>query len=151
MRKGFTLIEVLVVIAIIGILSSVILVSLNSGRDKARDAVRFNDMKAIQNALQVYVLDHGEYPDTEGEWIGSWQGAGWLPGLAPTYIREVPLDPVNTDTGGKQLFYYYLSNGNAYCIQVPQENPCDDHPYFARYTLNTCKIQVGEYPWCTGP
>ncbi|OGE75812.1 MAG: hypothetical protein A3C85_03235 [Candidatus Doudnabacteria bacterium RIFCSPHIGHO2_02_FULL_48_21] len=53
-RDGFTLIELLVVISIIGLLASVILISLNSARGKARDARRRADTRQLQTAIEFY-------------------------------------------------------------------------------------------------
>ena len=63
-KRGFTLIELLVVISIISLLSSVVLSSLSSARMKARDARRMQDLIQIRNALEMYRLDNGTYPDT---------------------------------------------------------------------------------------
>ncbi len=52
--SGFTLIELLVVIAIIGVLASIVLASLNSARQKSRDARRIADVKQLQLALELY-------------------------------------------------------------------------------------------------
>ena len=52
--KGFTLIEILVVIAIIGILSAIILVSLNSARTNAKDARIVSDLTQMRNSLELY-------------------------------------------------------------------------------------------------
>ena len=52
--SGFTLIELLVVISIIGLLASVVLVSLNGARAKARNARRLADIKQLQTALELY-------------------------------------------------------------------------------------------------
>lgn len=61
--RGFTLIELLVVISIIGLLSSVVLASLSTARASARDSERIAAVKQIQNALELYALDHGgDYP-----------------------------------------------------------------------------------------
>ena len=52
-KKGFTLIEMLVVVAIIGLLSSVIIIGLGGSRAKARDAKRISDLRQIQSALEI--------------------------------------------------------------------------------------------------
>ena len=59
---GFTLVELLVVISIIGILSSFAVVSLNSARQKARDALRKGDMAQLRTALEMYYDDYLGYP-----------------------------------------------------------------------------------------
>lgn len=62
-KKGFTLIELLVVISIISLLSSVVIASVSSARESARDAERILAIKQIQNALELYASDHGgSYP-----------------------------------------------------------------------------------------
>ena len=59
MKKGFTLIERMIVIAIIGIFASVVLVSYNSSLEKSRDATRLGDLKSISLAIQNYWQDSG--------------------------------------------------------------------------------------------
>lgn len=75
-NSGFTLIELLVAIAIIGILSSVVLSSLNSAREKARDTRRKSDLNQIRTALILYNEDYGNYMET-GSGCGS-NGNGWF-------------------------------------------------------------------------
>lgn len=63
-KSGFTLIELLVVIAIIGVLAAVVLVSLNTARQRGRDAKRLADLDAMRLALEVYADQNGSvYPD----------------------------------------------------------------------------------------
>ena len=52
--KGFTLVELLVVISIISILASIVIVGTNGARIRARDTRRLADVKSIQNALDLY-------------------------------------------------------------------------------------------------
>ena len=62
-QKGFTLVELLVVIAIIAILVTLILVALSVARAKARDSERKTDIRAVQNALELYASENsGDYP-----------------------------------------------------------------------------------------
>jgi prepilin-type N-terminal cleavage/methylation domain-containing protein len=83
--NGFTLIELLVVIAIIGLLASIILASLNTARQKGRDAKRVSDVKEIQLALELYYDANSGYPTS-------------LAPLAPSYISAIPTDPSSSAT-----------------------------------------------------
>jgi len=65
-KKGFTLIEMLIVIAIIGILASMVIVSLGPSQAKARDAKRMSDLRQIQNMLEIYYTANGGYPSSNG-------------------------------------------------------------------------------------
>lgn len=61
-NKGFTLIEMLVVVAIIGLLSSVVVIGLGGSRSKARDARRIADVQQIQNSLELAYDPATGYP-----------------------------------------------------------------------------------------
>lgn len=61
--RGFSLIEVLIAIAIIGILSTYVLASLLSARDKAQHVETEKEMDSFRTALEMYRSDHGDYPD----------------------------------------------------------------------------------------
>jgi len=60
--SAFTLLEIVIVVAIIGILAAVAVMALNSARIKARDSKRINDIVKIQAALELYDGDTGSYP-----------------------------------------------------------------------------------------
>ncbi len=62
-KKGFTLIEMLVVVAIIGLLSSVVVIGVGTARQNARDARRIADIRQIQSIVESYNLMHGSYPE----------------------------------------------------------------------------------------
>lgn len=61
-RAGFTLIEMLVVVAVIGLLSSAVLVGLNDARERARDSRRVADLRQIQNGLEIFYSNNRFYP-----------------------------------------------------------------------------------------
>src|SRR3989344_265671 len=95
---GFTLIELLVVIAIIGVLASIVLASLNSARQKSRDARRLTDIKQIQLALELYFdgFGVGNYPVaiTRASGCNATTAANGLEVLVTQgYIPAVPRDP----------------------------------------------------------
>src|SRR5579863_4121632 len=98
LATGFTLIELLVVIAIIGLLASIILASLNTARQKGRDAKRISDVKELQLALELYYDANNQYPTS-------------LQSLAPSYISTLPTDPLSNatcTTGAEQGCYDYV-------------------------------------------
>lgn len=61
-KKGFTIIELLIVIAIIGLLATISMVALNGARLKGRDAKRVGDIRQVQTALELYFNDQNSYP-----------------------------------------------------------------------------------------
>lgn len=60
---GFTLIELTIAIAIIGILSTIIITSLGSAREKGRDAKRIRNIQEIRTAIELYIAANGHAPD----------------------------------------------------------------------------------------
>lgn len=93
--RGFTLIEILIVISIIVILSSVVITAVGPARVKGRDAQRISDLKTIGIALALYKSANGKYPILT-TWVRSTADSEWdtlRNPLAP-YIK-LPIDPVN--------------------------------------------------------
>src|SRR3954471_10258356 len=71
-QKGFTLIELMVVMSIIGLLASIMLVTFVNARRKARDTSRIATMKQIYTALELYFNNYGFYPVANAS-----EDAGW--------------------------------------------------------------------------
>lgn len=104
--RGFTLVELLVVISIIAVLSSVVYANFNSARQSARDNIRKADLKDIQLALELYKAQNGRYPtgcNGDNAWSGnlgsSWQCTvtnvgtnNFIPGLVPAYMPSLPME-----------------------------------------------------------
>ncbi len=99
---GFTLIELLLVLAIIAIMATFIMMNIQASLGRGRDARRKSDLKQIQNALELYHQDFGQYPDTGG-WVNStYTGNGqfWITPLTSYYIKTMPVDPINSGCNG---------------------------------------------------
>jgi len=115
---GFTLIELLVVVAIISILASVILASLNTAREKARDAQRVANVNQIVNAIALYEFDNNVPPGEDGiEYVNG--NPEWIPGLAPKYIPSVPSDPIDV---GEHKFHYSRNGKDYEVISFLEQN-----------------------------
>jgi general secretion pathway protein G len=126
MRKGFTLLELIVVIALIGVLAVVLLTIIDPlGQfQKAANAQRKSDISQIQKALEAYYNDHGSYPEDSNYQIYDpivskvygW-GDPWTP-----YIDKLPIDPSAT----KRYVYQASSDGQSYSIYASLDRPAQD-------------------------
>ncbi len=91
-RKGFTLVELLVVISIISLLSSVVFASVNSAQRKGRDAARAANVKSLKMAMELYYDDNNGYPTSNGSSNGDvpLSDATLVSKLVPRYIPTMP-------------------------------------------------------------
>lgn len=99
--SGFTLIEIMVVVVILGILAAVVVPRIMDRPDDARVAKARQDVRALQSALELYRLDNYQYPSTQQglealvrEPAGEPPARNWKAG---GYINSLPKDPWGTD------------------------------------------------------
>ncbi len=115
-QRGFVLVELLVVIIFIALLASLILMSLNQARKKARDTERLSEMDQIILALEFFYDNNGRYPGSadgisnSGEFVGD--GGAFENALAP-YMTSVPGDPIHDGTT------YYYAYDPRHCTDNP--------------------------------
>lgn len=92
MKKGFTLIEILIVIAIIGILSSTVIVAGSSSRQKAKNTQIKSDMANIAKAAELYYYKHQDYADDKC--AIDYPGCPETPDFVPEFLDVWPIHPV---------------------------------------------------------
>jgi len=112
-NKGFTFIEMLIVVAIIGILASIVLVGLGSFRNRGRDTRRVADLRETQNGLELYYTKNGIYPAAT-----TWQELSVALIGAGVGINVVPDDPTPTWHYG-----YCISGTTNYVLAAHLEDP----------------------------
>jgi len=146
-QVGFTLVELLIVIAIIGIMSTVTVVSLRVAKAKARDAVRIADITQIKKAIDTYYGYYGTYPNpncfslsgivactsllNDGRWISD------LVDAEDDFFEYVPNDPFRTfeaqpveSTQASQMYLYMYTHKGS-------EPPKHKDYYYLYYHLET--------------
>ena len=110
---GFTLVELLVAIAIIALIISLSVISFGSVRQQGRNTQRITDIKLIQVALQNYYHDEGRYPTTliSGQpLVGSTSST--------TYMAIIPIGPTPADGNCTSTNYIYTANDNNYSYSL---------------------------------
>lgn len=168
-KLGFTLIELLVVISIIAILMGVATVSYTNAQEKGRDNRRKSDLKAVQQALEIYFNQNGKYPFSASDGAGnngrvacitgSGNGITWGSAFTcspTTYMNPLPKDPSFSTVIGQEYFYESASPNSTYILSARIENlkdpeaknvpgnglPCTPQGYVnsTNYTRNFCVI-----------
>lgn len=107
-QRGFTLIEIMVVVVIIGVLGAIVVPQFMSRPDQAKVTAAHTDIQAISTALEMYRLDTFNYPSTQqglealvSRPSGTPVAKNWNP---QGYLKSLPIDPWGTP-------YQYLNPG----------------------------------------
>jgi prepilin-type N-terminal cleavage/methylation domain-containing protein len=118
-KKGFTLIEILVAVAIIAILATIGFTIYATAEKNARDSKRKEDLRELASGIEVYHQTNNNYPPHSGT-LSSTDTSNWPTFLGASYINKMPLDPINNAT----YFYRYISNvsGSQYDLCGKLEN-----------------------------
>lgn len=128
--KGFTIVELLIVIVVIGVLAAIVIVAYNGIQESARRNVKISDMKSVQRLVEAYNAQNGAYPATTNKLKANWHAvdvrtddnctngssqADWIPGLT-----KLPQSNQGSGAGVDGIVgcYLYVSNGQEYVISA---------------------------------
>src|ERR1043165_1563816 len=89
-QRGFTLIELIVVVTIIGILAAVAVVNVKNAQRKAQETALRDDLTQMRKAIDNFYADKQRYPTDLNE-------------LVPDYLRKIPLDPITKQADWEQI------------------------------------------------
>lgn len=125
-NKGFTLVELMIVITVIAILATIGVMSFNRVQKQARDTKRKGDLRALYTALQAYYTENQfSYPAT-------------LAGLTPTFIPSVPTDPIPAQS--------YVYNYGTYSYSICAQSETGGASYWVVSTKNPGGYTNGTCP-----
>lgn len=120
-QTGFTIVELLIVIVVIGVLAAITTVAYGGIQARARDADRLNDARGITQSLSVDYLQNGIYPNftySAGQAAGNWEESQTeLSGQFMEHLKDygyaggTPVDPINDGTY-RYKYYKYGAGGN---------------------------------------
>lgn len=159
-HNGFTLIEIMVTVAILGILSSVLIVGVVQSGKKSRDIDRQGDLRELQGAVELYKQRYGRYPagcNGANAWSGQpgtsyacSSGAQYIVDLAPEFLSALPFDKkLNGNNSG--YAYYTNTARSAYKIVAYRTAEAEDvtstHPFKSCDIQNVCNSTYSLGPW----
>lgn len=129
LKKGFTLLEILIVVAVFGLLATLAVLSLNSARASLRDAQRLSDVSVLRAGLSQYWLESAVYPMSDGVDLGSagtdtdiLSANGFEAGnntSATVFVQRVPVGPKANE------YYRYRGGPEGFSIRFVTETKTD--------------------------
>ncbi len=168
--KGFTIVELLIVVVVIGILAAIVTVAYTGITTNARDTRRQQDMESIVKALMLYNVQFGRFPSANSNTVSGYETSGINPDQFLSVLRTqgivggaIPVDPVNVPVGvthdGKVYNYYRYGAGSAGCDSTKggyfvlgvkdMETSGNPHPKSPGFACGTRNWQ-SEFDWVTG-
>ncbi len=119
-RKGFTLVEILIVVVILGILAAIVVPQFTEASNEAKEAALASDLQTVRSQLELYKIQHkGKYPTDISTLTTKTDADGKAGGNYGPYLTKFPKNPftgtsdVDTATkgGGNKGWFYASSTG----------------------------------------
>jgi prepilin-type N-terminal cleavage/methylation domain-containing protein len=124
-QRGFTIVELLIVIVVIGVLAAITIVAFNGIQRRAQVAEINSDLASINKAIRMHYSEFGTYPDTSNAWRGyrtfGAHGQSFVPNVS-SYISTLP-DPAPLSATSD---YLYRSNGTEYKLMAHNNSAAND-------------------------
>lgn len=134
-QKGFTIVELLIVIVVIGILAALVITTFTGIQKKARDTERTTDIKAMHGQVEAYYAQNGNYPTLAHMNDSTWRGTN-MKGLDAEALKD-PKGAAQTLVGAAAANAYSYAVGPADCV-----DGTDSGTGCATYTL-TATLEGG--------
>lgn len=142
LRSGFTLVELLIVVALIAILAVIVLMRINplETQKRTRDTQRLRDISVIQGAVEAYVADNTiaaadviDVYSSTADVTNECSDEGWLSIDVCDYVNNLPMDPINDDS--------------VYVLHTPDADGNNTAAGTLRYQVHV--LEGGTYAICT--
>jgi len=146
-HSGFTLLELIIAVAVVAILMTIVMVNFGPAREQARDAQRQTDLRTVEAALVLYKNKYGRYPEacngpttnTNVVWSGqmdtdfecSNSTVNYAAALVPEFLPRLPIDPKLNGTNSGYVYtvndegsvYKFMALNTVETTEVDQNHP----------------------------
>ncbi|MFN3188369.1 MAG: type II secretion system protein [Candidatus Paceibacteria bacterium] len=146
-KHGFSLIELLITVAIIAILAAVVYANFGTAGGKGRDTKRQSDLRLLQGAIEQYKSKYGQYPaqgcGTNASTFATEAGCSdYVQGLVPEFLPRLPSDP----RAGSNRGFAYITNSSGSVYKVMVMNTVESEIVTYSHPMRSCDMETVNRP-----